>query len=163
MTSFPDKHHPAVSSLPKAPPQIPGHLPSQAHLPDARELFQKSHCDARSQRSQTNSQQAWFTQHSDLSRRAGPPHSGPGWVLITDPAVGRGEAGGPIFQRRKQAQRGSLPVLGCTARKGPELRSPSSCDSVLPTAGKYKIIHIFKSVCSRGSVPTLYAGRPASS
>lgn len=41
-----------------------------------------------------------------------------------------------------------------------ELRSPSSCDSVLPAAGKYKIIHIFKSVCSHGLVPTLYAGGP---
>ena len=82
-------------------------------------------------------------------------------MFTADPAVGRGEAGGPIFQMRGQAQRGSLLVLGCTARKGLGLRSPSSCDSVLPTTGKYKIIHTFKSVCTHGPVPTLYAGSPS--
>ena len=82
-------------------------------------------------------------------------------MFTADPAVGRGEAGGPILQIRGQAQRGSLLVLGCTARKGLGLRSPSSCDRVLPTTGKYKIIHIFKSVCTHGPVPTLYAGSPS--
>lgn len=70
--------------------------------------------------------------HSDLSQ-TGRTDARPQRVLTAIPEVGRRKAGGPLFQVRKQAQRGSVLVLGCTARKwlsGPRsvgLQPPVPC------------------------------------